>query len=167
MNEADAVALQARIAARFPNVVTVRTRALLDEARQLLAKAGAGLGVIAAVSLLASLLVLISVVASSRARQVYDATVLHSLGARVGIIRRALAMEYALLALLASGFALVFGGAIAEVLLRWRLQLDTPAVWWVGAAVAVLISTVSLGLGARWMLSQLRLSPALLLRSPG
>jgi putative ABC transport system permease protein len=119
------------------------------------------------VSLLASLLVLVSVVASSRARQVYDATLLHTLGTRVGVIRRALAWEYALLALLTTLFALLCGGAIAEALLRLRLELDTASAWWLGVAVALAVSTGSLGLGAGWLLRQLRFSPSRLLRSAG
>lgn len=162
-----AVEAQSRIARAMPQVVTLRTQALLEEARALLDKAAAALAVVAAVSLLASLLVLVSVLAASRARQVYDATVLHTLGARIGVVRRALLWEYALLGLLTTAFALAFGGLLAELLLRARLELDTEAVWWAGAAVAAAVSTASLGLGAAWLLRQLRLRPALLLRSAG
>ncbi|MEZ5583073.1 MAG: hypothetical protein R3F37_10205 [Candidatus Competibacteraceae bacterium] len=167
LKDADAIAAQARIAEAMPNVVTIRTQGLLAEARALLAKAAIGLSVIAAVSLLAGLLVLISVVAASRARQVYDATVLHTLGARLSLIRQALAWEYALLAFLTTGFALLMGGAIAEALLRLRLELDTAAVWWAGVLVASAVSAASLGMGAAWLLRQLTLSPARLLRSAG
>ena len=140
----------------------------MNEARTLLAKASAGLAVVAGISLLASLLVLISVVASNRSRQVYDATVLHTLGVRVAVVRRGLRLEYALVAVLTSVFAIVFGSVIAWVLLKWRIQLDADAViWWLGALVALLFSGSSLALGARYLLRQLRLSPALLLRSGG
>jgi len=111
--------------------------------------------------------VLVSVVASSRARQVYDATVLHTLGARLAVIRNALAWEYALLALLSTSFAVVLGGLIAEALLRLRLGLDSGDIWWLGVLVAAGVSIASLGLGAVWLLRQLRLTPALLLRSAG
>ena len=167
MDDDEAVDAQARIARAMPNVVTIRTQGILEQAGALLGKASAGLGVIAGVSLLASLLVLVSVVATSRARQVYDATVLHTLGARMAVIRKALAWEYALLAVLTTAFALLLGGLIADVLLRVRLQLDTDAAWWAGVLVAAAVSAGSLGLGARWLLAQLRLSPALLLRSAG
>jgi putative ABC transport system permease protein len=167
MGDGDAVAAQARIAGAMPNVVTIRTQGLLDEARALLAKASVGLSVIAVVSLLASLLVLISVVTASRARQIYDATVLYTLGARLAAIRQALAWEYILLALLTTVFSLLLGGAIAETLLRLRLELDTDAVWWIGVVVAILVSICSLGLGAVWLLRQLSLSPAQLLRNAG
>ena len=83
------------------------------------------------------------------------------------MIRRALVWEYALLALLTALFALAFGGALAEVLLRLRLELDTAANWWLGGGLAAAVSITSLGLGARWLLAQLKLSPSHLLRSAG
>jgi putative ABC transport system permease protein len=167
MSPDDALAAQNRIAAAAPNVVTVRTDGMLAEARALLARAGAGLGVIAGVSLAASLLVLVSVVAATRVQLVYDATILHTLGARVGVIRRSLQLEYALLALLTSAFAIAAGSAIAIALLRYRLQLEVADVWWLGAVTAVAVSAASLGLGARYLLRQLRVAPAALLRSGG
>ena len=151
----------------MPNVVTLRTAALLDEARGLLGKAAAALAMLASVSLAASLLVMVSVVAGSRARQVYDAVLLHTLGTRTAVIRRALAWEYALLGTLTAGFALVGGGVIAELLLRVRLELDTETTWWLGVAVAATVCLASLGLGARWLLSQLRSSPSSVLRGAG
>jgi len=159
--------LQSRIAAIAPNVVTVHTERILDEARVLLGRASSGLAAIACVSLVVSLLVLVSVVASSRVRHVYNATVLHTLGARIDVIRRALQAEYALLALLTSVFAIVLGGTIAVALLTYRLELDTPNLWWLGALTAIGSSGASLALGARYLLRQLRLSPALLLRTSG
>lgn len=133
----------------------------------MLGRAAAGLAVVTGVSLLASLLVLASVVATSRTRQIYDATVLHTLGARVGVIRTSLAMEYALIALLVSAFSVTLGSAIALGLLEYRLNLDAAGVWWSGAAVAVVVSAASLGLGARHLLRRLRLVPAALLRASG
>ena len=163
----EASSLQERIAAIAPNVVTLHTERVLDEARLLLGRASSGLAAIACVSLAVSLLVLVSVVASSRVRHVYNATVLHTLGARIDVIRRALQAEYALLALLTSVFAIVLGGAIAVALLTYRLELEVPNVWWLGAVTAVGASSASLALGARYLLRQLRLSPALLLRTSG
>ncbi len=164
MDPAEAIAAQARVAAAMPAVVTVRTEGILREARRLLARASAGLAVIAGISLVASLLVLASVIAASRAQQVYDASMLHALGARLGLIRRSLRMEYALLALVTSAFATVFGSARAFSLLEYRLQLGGEIAWWLGAATAIAVSGLSLGAGAQYLLRQLRLSPALLLR---
>ncbi len=167
LDSREAVAAQNRIAAAQPNVVTVRTEMLLDEARGLLARAAAGLSAIGAVTLAASLLVLVSVVAANRVRQLYLATLLHTLGARIGMIRLSLYLEYLLLAVLTTVFATGIGAALAGLLLRYRLALDTGLVGWPGALVALLVSVGALGLGARYLLRQLRLSPAGLLRGAG
>ena len=167
LDHVEAMALEPRIVRQLPNVVTVRTERILREARMVLGRAAAGLAVIAGVTLLASLLVLASVIASSRARQVYDATVLHTLGARIADIRTSLTLEYALAAVLTSVFAAVLGSAIAAALLWWRIGVESDSAWWFGAAAAIIVSTASLGLGARTLLNALRLSPATLLRSSG
>jgi putative ABC transport system permease protein len=167
LDPGEALALQNRLADAAPAVVTVRTEGILAEARRLLGRAAAALAVVGGVSLLASLLVLASIMASARARQIYDASVLHSLGARLQVIRRSLQLEYLLLGLLTSAFAIALGGIIAVALLQYRIRLDTENTWWLGIAVAVAVSAASLGLGARHLLRRLRVSPAVLLRSGG
>jgi putative ABC transport system permease protein len=77
-----------RLAAVAPNIATARTESLLRETRALMGRASAGLAVVAGVCLAAILMVLASVVAASRSRQVDDATVMHALGARQSLLRR-------------------------------------------------------------------------------
>jgi putative ABC transport system permease protein len=167
MSAEDALPAQNRIAAAMPNVITVRTAGILNEARTLLGRAGTGLAVVAGVSLLASLLVLASAMAAGRARQVYESSVLNTLGARISAVRRSLQLEYALLALLTSVFAIVVGSMLAMGLLHFRLGLDSSGLLWSGVLTAVVVSSCSLGLGAAYLLRQLRVSPAQLLRSGG
>ncbi len=155
---------QKRIAMVAPNVVSVRTAEILEAARGILGKAASGLAVIAAVSLGASLLVLISVLAAGRTRQIYDATVLHAIGARLSLIRRGLRLEYLLLAAIASTFAILLGSAIALPLLHYRLKLPSGDLLWLGALVAFAVSGVSLALGARYLLHRLHFNPVTLLR---
>ena len=152
---------------RWPNIVSVRTQALLDATRGLMARASAGLAVIALACLAASLLVLASVVAASRARQVYEASVMHALGARLSSLRRVLRCEYLLLALVTAAFAILLGSVLAAALLRWRLELDASGLYWTGAVTALGVSLISLGAGAQVLLAQLKLSPARLLRGAG
>ena len=167
MDDDTALDVQGHIAAIAPNVVSVRTASILSTARQLLGKASAGLAAIALISLSVSLLVLTGVMATSRARQVYDATILHSLGARLSVIRRALLLEYLLLAAITCVFASVLGSAIAAPLLVYRLKLDADIPFEYGVLTAVLMSALCLYLGASYLLRRLRLNPALLLRSGG
>lgn len=162
-----ALAAQDRLAAVAPNIASVRTESLLRETRGLTGRASSGLAVVAAVCLAASLLVLASVVAASRSRQGYDATVMYTLGARLSTLRRVLYWEYAVLALVTAGFAVLTGSALATGLLRWRLDIDPSGLYWSGLLTALGVSGVSLGMGAHYLLRQMNLSPALLLRSGG
>ena len=82
-------------------------------------------------------------------------------------IRQSLQMEYLLLALLASLFAVLLGTAIALPLLQWRLKLPSLDLVWLGALVAVGVSSLALGFGAAYLMRRLRLRPAALLRSSG
>ena len=164
MSDEQAIDAQRRIGKAAPNVVTVRTASLLASARDILGKASVGLGVIAGISLLASLLVLVSVMAAGRSRQVYDATVLHSLGTRMAVIRRSLHLEYVLLAVTTSALAVFLGALIAMPLLALRLKLPVDNLLWAGVATAGVVSAVSLNLGARYLLRRLRVRPAVLLR---
>jgi putative ABC transport system permease protein len=165
MDDDEAIGAQQRIAAVAPNVITVRTASLLASARDILGQATAGLTVVAAVSLTASLLVLISVMAAGRTRQIYDATILHSLGTKLSVIKQSLHMEYLLLALITSTFAVLLGSAIALPLLNIRLKLPSEDLIWLGAVTAITISALSLSLGAKYLLRRLKLKPAILLRS--
>jgi len=167
LSHAEALAIEPEIVRQLPNVVTVRTERVLREARAILARAASGLALIAGITLLASLLVVASVIAGSRARQVYNATILHALGARITDIRISLALEYVLIALLTSLFAIALGSVIAVALLQWRIGIHADAAWWYGAATAFGVAAVTLGLGARTLLRALQLSPAALLRAAG
>ncbi|MDM7950405.1 FtsX-like permease family protein [Hydrogenophaga sp.] len=158
---------QDRLAAAAPNIATARTESMLRETRALMGRASGGLAVVAGVCLAASLLVLASVVAASRTRQLYDATVMHALGARHSLLRRVLVWEYVLLATVTGGFALLAGSALATALLLWRLDMSPAGLYWTGLLTAAGVSALSLGLGARYLLRQMRLNPALLLRSGG
>ncbi len=164
LDDGAAIDAQRSIARVAPNVISIRTADLLETARGILGKAASGLAVIAAISLGASLLVLITVLAAGRTRQIYDATVLHALGARFALIRQGLRLEYLLLAAVASLFSILLGAAIALPLLRYRLKLPSEDLLWLGAGVAFAVSGISLALGARYLLHRLRLNPVILLR---
>lgn len=167
MSDAEAIEAQRNIAEVAPNVVTVRTERILTTARDLLAQATTGLLVIAGVSLLASLLVLVSVVAAGRSRQIYEATVLNTLGARMSLIHHSLRLEFLLLALVTATFAVVLGSAIALPLLEWRMKLPSADLLWVAVVTAAGVAAIALGLGARYIRRRLRLKPAVLLRDAG
>ncbi len=167
MSNAAAVVAQKNIAGVASNVVTVRTERLLASARELLGQATSGLIVVAAVSLLASLLVLVSVIAAGRSRQIFEATVLNTLGARLSLIQQSLRLEFVLLGVVTVVFAVLLGAAIALPLLEWRMKLPSADLWWVAIVTAGTVAMVALGLGARYVRQRLQLKPAVLLRDAG
>ncbi len=164
MSETEASAAQNRIATVAPNVVTVRTASLLATAREILGKASIGLAVVASVSFAASVLVLISVMAAGRTRQLYDATVLHCLGTKLSVIKHSLYLEYLLFALITSTFAILLGSAIALPLLHLRMKLPSEDLLWLGGVTALSVSVISLRAGAQYLFSRLKIQPAILLR---
>lgn len=161
-----AIDMQDQLAALAPNIATARTESILRESKTLLGRASLGLSVIGLVCLAASLLVLASVVVASRSRQLYQATIMHVLGARHSLLAKMLVWEYVLIACVTAVFAIVLGSLLATALLQWRLDLTPMGLYWTGALTAALVSFISLGTGACYLLSQMRLSPAILLRTP-
>jgi len=140
-----------------PNVVTVRTARILASARDLLGQATNGLMVVAIISFLASLLVLFSVIAASRVRQVYDASVLNALGVRLSVIRKSLYFEFLLIALVTALFAVILGSAIALPLLEWRMKLPSTDLIWLGLFTAIIVSITTY--------RRMNVKPAILLRN--
>lgn len=152
------------LANNIPNVITLRTADWLETAGDLLNKAAAGLAAVASVSLLASLLVLSSVVSVSRRRQLYEANLLHCLGARHKAIRNSMLLETGLLTFLATVFATALGSLIALPVADLALKLPAGDLWWIGALVAGAVSALALLGGLLPTLRAMRLNPAVLLR---
>lgn len=164
--QTDAAARESQqwLAQNIPNVITLRTADWLETAGDLLNKAAAGLAAVASVSLLASLLVLSSVVSVSRRRQLYEANLLHCLGARHQAIRQSMLLETGLLTLLATLFATGLGSLIALPVADMALKLPAGDLWWLGALVAGTVSALALLGGLLPTLRAMRLNPAVLLR---
>ncbi|PPI85561.1 ABC transporter permease [Marinobacter maroccanus] len=152
------------LAQNIPNIITLRTADWLETAGDLLNKAAAGLAAVASVSLLASLLVLSSVVSVSRRRQLYEANLLHCLGARHGAIRQSMLLETGLLTFLATVFATALGALIALPVADLALKLPAGDLWWVGMLVAGGVSSLALLAGLLPTLRAMRLNPTVLLR---
>ena len=159
-----AKASQQWLARNIPNVITLRTADWLETAGALLNKAAAGLAAVAGVSLMASLLVLSSVVSVSRRQQLYEANLLHCLGARHQAIRLSMLLETGLLTLLATVFATALGMLIALPVADLALKLPAGDLWWLGALVAGGVSALALLGGLLPTLRAMRLDPAVLLR---
>ena len=158
------IAVQSQLGAMFPNIVTVRTAKVLESSRNILASAGLAMALIAAVSLSASILVMASVVAVNRQRQIYEASIMHAMGTRMSVVLRSVVFEYILLGIVLSLFALILGGIIAHGLMTYWLKIDGSGSAWAGLAVSIGASSLCLFAGALWLVSTLKVSPAVLLK---
>jgi len=153
------------VSSAYPAVVTVRVARGLAAARRILNAAALAVSLVALTSLLASLLVLASVVAANRARQLQEAAILHAIGSRHRSLMHALAIEYLLLGAVVAVLASIIGCTLGSlVAVRW-LELPVGVLTWVsGAGVAFGISLLCLTAGAIWVARALSMSPARLLR---
>ena len=151
----------------FPNVVTIRTSLLLANARAMLGAAALAVGLVGAISLTASLLVMSSVIAATTQRRVYESAIMHAIGARHSAIRTSLLIEYLLMALILTLFAFSAGGLIAWGILEYWLKLEQGGLWVTGLSVAFAGSVLCLAGGAIWLMRNLRVSPAVLLQRGG
>lgn len=156
------------IATDFPAVVTIRTARGLASARRILNAAALAVSIVAITSLIASLLVLASVVAANRQRQLREAVILHAIGSRNGSLMYALGIEYLLLGTVVALFASIIGVVLGTLVATAWLELPTgPVTWIFGSAVAFGIAILCLGTGALWVARSLRASPAQLLCEVG
>ncbi|MFC4698907.1 ABC transporter permease [Glaciecola siphonariae] len=164
MDDEEALALQSELARSYPNIITVRTKDLIDSASQLLDKGTNGLSVISSISLVVSLMVLASVMAAGRNKQSYHAIILFCMGARISYIRKAIAIEYGLLALVVSAFSILLGLSIAAIVLRLQLKIYAWDIYWAGAGLAIASSLLVFSLGALYLFQRLNIQPAQLLK---
>lgn len=148
----------------FPNVVSIRTSLLLENARSMLKAAALAVGLVGVISLSASLLVMSSVIAATTQRRVYESAIMHAVGARHGAIRASLLIEYLLMAMVLTLFAFFAGGLIAWGILEYWLKLEQEGLWVAGLSTAFLGSVTCLTGGALWLMRNLRVSPAVLLQ---
>ena len=164
LQPAQDTAAQSVLGESFPNMVTIRTAKVLAASRSILSSAGLALMLIAAVSLVASVLVMASVVAVNRQRQVYEASVLHAIGTKMSVVIKSVAIEYTLLAIVLSLFAIIAGGSLAQLLLTFWLKIDSTGSAWAGVLVALSASVLCLFAGALWLMRTLSAKPAILLK---
>jgi putative ABC transport system permease protein len=161
------IAAQSALGEEFPAVVTIRTAKVLAASRSILSAAGLAMMLIAGVSLIASILVMASVVAVNRQRQIYEASVLHAIGTRMSAVIKSVAIEYTLLAVVLSVFAMIAGGLIAHLIMLYWLKIDSTGSAWAGVVVALAASILCLFAGAIWLMRTLTATPAVLLKRSG
>ena len=114
---------------------------------------------------MASLLVLASVVAANRQKQLQEAAILHAIGSRHSSLIHALGIEYVLLGTVVAIFSTIIGCILGSLIaVKWLELPIGPGTWLSALIVSVAIVTLCLGAGALWVSRSLSASPAKLLR---
>jgi putative ABC transport system permease protein len=138
----DETRVQSAVTGAFPNVTAIPVREVLERVNGLLDQLVFAVRVVAAVTLLASLVVVAGALAVTRAERLYQSVLLKAVGATRGAIARMFAVEYALLGV-AAGLA---GTVLAAVLAAGvgRYVLEVPWAWQpVTLAAGVALSAVA------------------------
>ena len=153
-----------KLTASFPAVTAVRVRDALDAAEQVATAFLRGLRAGSLLTLVTGTLVLMGALSGSLAARSHDAVVLKTCGATRRELVTAFAVEYALVGLIAAGFAVLAGSAAGWLLLTQIFEvpfLFAPGAAAITAALALTVSTLA-GLIATWR--ALSLPPAAILR---
>jgi putative ABC transport system permease protein len=153
------------IAKTFPSVTAVRVKEALKAISDLVGELSLGIRAAAAITLVASILVLAGALAAGHHTRVYDAVILKMLGATRRRLVFVYALEYAMLGLITAAIATVAGtlaGAyvVKEVMRFSFVFAGTTALFAAGLAVVL---TVIFGLIGTWR--ALGQKPATVLRN--
>ncbi len=156
--------VQDRLAAAFPNVTLVSVRALLAQARGLLERLAWGIRAVGGFTAAAGVAILATGVAAEAARRGRQVALLKTLGTTRGGVVGLLAVEYALVGLLAGAM-----GSVGALGLSWvvvtRVMTLSWATDWVAVGAAVVISSGLCALvGVAANQRALRVRPAQVLR---
>ena len=153
------------VAKDFPQVTSVRVKEALDQATALLSNVMWAIRAASSITILSSILVLAGALAAGHRARIYDAVVLKALGATRKRLLAAYGLEFALLGLATSLFALIAGSIAGWFVLTKVMHADfvfSPLIAGT-TALAAGATMIVLGLLATWRI--LGRSAASVLRS--
>ena len=149
----------------FPTVTAVRVKDALDAIDALVGKLVMALRAASAITLVAAALVLGGALAASQRFRIYDAVVLKTFGATRAQLTLAYALEYGLIGLATSVFAIAAGTLAADLVVGGVMEF--PFEWAPGAAIetAAVALAVTLVIGLVGTFGALGRKPAAVLRN--
>lgn len=140
--------LQDRLAADVPNVTPIRVRAILEKVLGILSRLATAVRLLGAFTILTGLAILAGVASASAADRGREVAILKTLGLTRGGVTRLLAVEYALVGLVAGSI-----GALAALALSWaflehvvELDASLPVAGVPAAALATAVLCAVSGL---------------------
>ncbi len=120
----DEVSLQQAVVAAFPNVTAINIGEVLDSFARILDRLSLAIRAVALFCVGAASLVMVTALAATRYRRLYEAVVLKALGATRGLIARSFAVEYALMGTVAGVIGIVLASSLSWAALRYVFDLS-------------------------------------------
>ncbi|GAB5378190.1 MAG: hypothetical protein AcusKO_46520 [Acuticoccus sp.] len=144
-------ALLKAVTERYPTVTAIRVKEALETVNGVVEDLVTAIRAAAALTLIASVLVLAGTLAASHRARIYDAVILKTLGARRGTLIGAYALEYFILGTAAAVFGVVAGVVAARFIAVDLMELKFAILMAaLGAAALAVAVTVVLGLVGTW-----------------
>ncbi|MFM2278191.1 MAG: hypothetical protein RLZZ444_422 [Pseudomonadota bacterium] len=160
--EEDATVMRA-VANAYPGITSIRVKDALDVAATIVGQLAVAIRAASTVALVVSVLVLAGAIAAGNRARIHDAVVLKTLGARRSMLVRAYLIEYVLLGLAASVFAL--GAATAASWYVVTQIMDLPFTFLPATALVTLVIalavTAGTGLAGTWTVLGQKAAPML------
>jgi len=148
----------------FPGASVIAVRDIVQQITNLLGQMTGAILAAASITILAGIAVLIGAIAASRQTRSYDSVILKTLGAtRLQVLGTQL-LEYALLAAIVSGVALLLGTAAAWYVIVMLFDFTWAPDWPVVLATLAGGAIVTLGIGLAGSLPLMAVRPAAALR---
>lgn len=149
---------------RFPAVTAVDIGEVLATLQSVLDRVGLVVRFVAAFAMAAGLVILAGGVAATRFRRVREAAILRTLGASRRTVAAAMAVEYAVLGLVAGLTGALLAHLAAGGVMRFILELDPVLDWGLLALAPALCAALTVATGALAAWDLLTLKPLPILR---
>lgn len=151
------------LAQKYPNVSAIRVKDAISTATRVLEAVGWAVRAAAGIALVVGALVLAGAMATGQQRRIYEAVLLKMLGGTRRDVALGYVTEFAFLASLAAGLALVIGSAGAWAFLTLVMEtgwtFDPPLV--IGILLIALVLALGLGFAGSWRALGARAAPYL------
>lgn len=146
-----------RLMEKFPSVTIIDLDSILTQVRDVMSKAAVGVQSVFVFTLIAGVVVLLAAVQASRDERLYESAMLRTLGASRRTVLTGVAVEFAMLGVLAGALAAA-GASLAGYLLATGIfELEytlSPALWLVGPTCGAVLVGLSGVLATRAVVTQ-------------
>jgi len=158
-------ALQRAVIAAMPNVTAIDAAEVIERVQALVDRIAGVIRFMAAASILAGLVILAGSIAATRFRRVRESAILKALGATRAVLLRSLAIEYAVLGLVAGVVGTAVGSGLAWAVLTLVLRVPWTASVPVLVALPLVTAALTVIVGLAALLGVIAEKPLAVLRA--